>query len=568
MTRGGLVTAAWLAANAVLPIAKCNAQHDSPVYVHDSQIPLGVGSFGAVPNNTIANCHRACDQLASSGAADLTAHYPSLPSGFSSLYFSSQQGSLVPLCLVQPLSVDAVSAVVQTVREHSCPFAIKSGGHATANGTSNLNDGLLLDLGKLDHIRVSDDKQTVSVGPGNSWGKVYKVLEPYELGVVGGRVSDVGVGGFIMGGGLSAISPKYGWAFDNVHNFELVLPNGTIANVNETSHPDLLFALRGGNANFGVVTRFDLKVYPQGLVWGGTNLGLPSDIVEREVALGVKAHLSGWNFGTLTMTLANWVKKAALAFGYGTKSTDIIGAFADLGHAEDPDVSAQAFLCLTWVPYLKTYIYGLTYLYSEQVEHPAALKNLTSFPGIQKTGKLAFQGDFAQAISDMNLFEWRNEWFTATFKLDKDFISMLWDIIYQESDFFRLDQPNAFVSSNIQLLTTKQIAHDQKNGGNAFGLSLDDGPLILFSMTIIYKEPEYDEAARALGHKIHDRAETLGKELGLHHPWLYPNYAHSDQNIFSGFPPANLQRLLDLQQIYDPGRVFANLLPKHYRLGK
>jgi hypothetical protein len=282
---------------------------------------------------------------------------------------------------------------------------------------------------------------------------------------------------------------------------QLVLPNGTITNVNATSHPDLLFALRGGNCNFGVVTRFDLGAYPQALVWGGSRLGLPVDIAEREAALGVKAHLSGWSLGTLGMSVANLVKRVLVAFGLGARTTDLIQAFAALANTEDPDDSIQAFLFLSWVPYLKTYLFGTTYLYSEPVAEPAALKNLRTFTSFQDTGRLGSQREFAKEVNEMNQFErrlvchpvymviliytrltssatYRNQWFTSTFKVDADFISKIWDTIIQEADLFRLERPTTLISSNIQLLSKKQIAHDHKNGGNAFGLNPDDGPLI------------------------------------------------------------------------------------------
>ena len=72
-----------------------------------------------------------------------------------------------------------------------------------------------------------------------------------------------------ISGGISFFSPRKGFVCDNVHNYELVLANGTIINVNQAQHPDLLKALRGGSNNFGIVTRFDLNTFLQGSVWGG-----------------------------------------------------------------------------------------------------------------------------------------------------------------------------------------------------------------------------------------------------------------------------------------------------------
>jgi FAD/FMN-containing dehydrogenase len=70
-------------------------------------------------------------------------------------------------------------------------------------------------------------------------------------------------------GGISFTSPERGWACDSVVNFQVVLANGEIVNANATSRSDLFTALKGGQTNFGIVTRFDLKLYPGGALWGG-----------------------------------------------------------------------------------------------------------------------------------------------------------------------------------------------------------------------------------------------------------------------------------------------------------
>lgn len=71
-------------------------------------------------------------------------------------------------------------------------------------------------------------------------------------------------------GGMSYFAPRYGFVCDQVLNFEVALANGQIVNANATSNPDLWFALKGGSNNFGIVTRFDLKIFPQGKIFGGT----------------------------------------------------------------------------------------------------------------------------------------------------------------------------------------------------------------------------------------------------------------------------------------------------------
>lgn len=82
----------------------------------------------------------------------------------------------------------------------SCPFAVKSGGHAAFSGASNIQSGLSIDLGALNSITLSKDQTIASAGAGNVWVDVYDYLEPYGLSVIGGRVSTIGLGGLTTGG--------------------------------------------------------------------------------------------------------------------------------------------------------------------------------------------------------------------------------------------------------------------------------------------------------------------------------------------------------------------------------
>lgn len=152
---------------------------------------------------------------------------------------------------------------------HGCQFAVRSGGHAYVKGSSNIEGGVTIDLQNLNSVSVSADNNLVSVGTGATWGSVYSYLDPLELTVTGGRASGVGVGGLTVGGGISYFGPRYGWAFNTVVNFELVLANGTIANANSEENPDLLWALRGGASNFGIVTQVEFQAIEQGNFWGG-----------------------------------------------------------------------------------------------------------------------------------------------------------------------------------------------------------------------------------------------------------------------------------------------------------
>jgi hypothetical protein len=97
-----------------------------------------------------------------------------------------------------------------------------------------------------------------------------------------------GVGGLTLGGGISYFSPRYGWTCDTVTNFQVVLADGSIINANSASHSDLFKSLKGGNNNFGIVTRVDLQTFQQGLIWAATlynDLSLVDSVISEFVKI-------------------------------------------------------------------------------------------------------------------------------------------------------------------------------------------------------------------------------------------------------------------------------------------
>lgn len=126
----------------------------------------------------------------------------------------------------------------------------------------------------------------------------------------------------MTGGGISFLSPDKGFACDHVLNFEVVLASGEIVNANATSNPDLFLALKGGQNNFGIVTRFDLQTFPQGPVWGGRTFYAPSaaeDLVEAYTDFKLQEYDpygAGWvtvgynhTSGNFTPTTTLWYSK-------------------------------------------------------------------------------------------------------------------------------------------------------------------------------------------------------------------------------------------------------------------
>lgn len=241
--------------------------------------------------------------------------FPDSPAYISSLasYFSLQEAALQPLCIVSPQTANDVSIAIRTLTatssgltgydQQACRFAIRSGGHSPQAGAANIEHGVTMDLRGLDSIAVSDDRLTVSAGVGNTWDGLYSQLEPLNLSVNGGRTAGVGVGGLSLGGGISFFGPRYGWTSDTIQNYEIVLANGSIVNANENENGDLLWALRGGSNNFGVVTRVDLQAFEQGPLLGGSLYHLSSTLaVEIEQFVKINSPDAYDPFASLTLS--------------------------------------------------------------------------------------------------------------------------------------------------------------------------------------------------------------------------------------------------------------------------
>ncbi|KAJ3780791.1 hypothetical protein GGU10DRAFT_278748 [Lentinula aff. detonsa] len=176
-------------------------------------------------------------------------------------------------CSVEPGSAQDVSTILQILGNTRTKFAvIKSGGH-NLNPKFSSTPGVQISMARFNQLQFDAQASTVEVGSGMIWDDVYEQLQAYNVSVVGARATGIGIGGYIVaGGGYSYKTNQHGLASDNVVAMEVVLPDGEIKTVvgSRLVDRDLFFALRGGGNNFGIVTKFTLKTYPQTEVWGGS----------------------------------------------------------------------------------------------------------------------------------------------------------------------------------------------------------------------------------------------------------------------------------------------------------
>jgi hypothetical protein len=168
---------------------------------------------------------------------------------------------LRPAAMVLPRDVDDVVTAVRYARANGLRVAPQATGH-NAEPLGALDDALLVDVRELHEVSIDPGAHRVRVGAGVKWERVAPQLSEYGLAGLHGSSPDVGIAGYSLGGGMGWLARKYGLQTNSVTAIELVTADAQARRVDATHEPDLFWALRGGNGNYGVVTAIEFAVYP------------------------------------------------------------------------------------------------------------------------------------------------------------------------------------------------------------------------------------------------------------------------------------------------------------------
>ena len=168
-----------------------------------------------------------------------------------------------PALILRATGVADVIKAVQFARSENLPLAIRGGGHSIP-GFSTVDDGLVLDLSAMKGVRVDPERKRVVAQAGNLWQDLDHETQAFGLAVTGGLVSSTGIAGFTLGGGIGWLVRRAGLTSDNLVSADVVTADGRFLRASADDHPDLLWALRGGGGNFGVVTSFEYALHEVG----------------------------------------------------------------------------------------------------------------------------------------------------------------------------------------------------------------------------------------------------------------------------------------------------------------
>jgi hypothetical protein len=293
-------------------------------------------------------------------------------------------------------------------------------------------------------------------------------------------------------------------------------------NANPTTNSDLYFALRGGGNNFGLVTRFDLYTYPQGMMWGGNRI---FDISHND---------------------------------------EVINAFVNYGNNAPSDPNSALIVAYA---YAQGQFFASTSLeYAKPIISPPAIFNdFEAIPALADTTAVKSLTQITLEFNASNPGGLRETYWTAAFKLNDTMTKFIVDTFMTEVEPVK-NATGIIPAAVLQVITTDVLKYMSQSGGNPLGLSTANGPLILLNLAFMWENESDDAAILKANANIVNKSIAQAKKWGLDHPYLYMNYASQYQAVIPSYGATNQQKLVNIAKKYDPSGVFQKLQPGYFKL--
>ncbi|KAF9260454.1 FAD-binding domain-containing protein [Marasmius fiardii PR-910] len=436
-------------------------------------------------------------------------------------YYSLQQQELMPLCTVKPQTAQDVSDIVKLAKANQCPFAVASGGHMSWKGSSNLDGGFVIDMRGMNQIDISTKDQTVKLGPGSPWTNVYDAMSNYNVSTTGARINAVGVGGFLLGGGIAFASVDKGFGADNVFNYEVVLSDGRIVSVNNDTNSDLFWALKLAGSNYGIVTRFDMHTYSSPLIWGAVSL-----------------------------------------YPYSNQSaSELFNSYEEYGH---DDKNKKDFLSVVFA-----HQNGTDLAMSVQVNLDAVARApLTSVEPIMSSEKVGNTHDVVDEVIAHALDSTaRTSWYTITTKIGSEFFK---DIYEQGDQVFKSLKDREGFSLTVGFQSfQKSFIEGAARTPVYNALKRSNADLVCILIFATWTSPADDADMKQATNTLGSWAEAEARKLGLLDDFIYLNYANEQQRVYErSVTPDDLDRMREIQKTYDASGTYEKLWRGGYKLPK
>ncbi|KAI3393838.1 hypothetical protein diail_3565 [Diaporthe ilicicola] len=415
---------------------------------------------------------------------------------------------LGPACIFRPTSAEDVSTALKALVNAGQKFAI--------------------DMGLMNHVIVDTASETVDIGPGGRWRDVYHELHKHNYTVAGGREANVGVAGFLLGGGLAFLNSRRGFACDDVISYEIVLADGSVVTADKSHHSRLFRALKGGSNNFGIVTNFKMHMLSNNKIWGG-----------------------------LTITPKEFIPKSIEAMHDFTTNIK-----------DNPDETVWTLLMHSpELPGIKDTIIATAYASMVGKEKAPAFEKFLDIPttitqlGIKTVSE--FTVEYTQSTHHHVI------WFTLAFKNDKRIMakaSELHDKVVEDLKTV-LPDGNFITQCVFQPLPTLFAENSVKAGGNVLGLERYKHDGIMWMATALLPTKALRDFAypkvEAWTQEVKEFAETIPDGLI---DFVYLNYADPSQAPLASYGEDNIKFMKEVSAEYDPQEVFQKLCPGGYKL--
>ncbi|KAL4887626.1 FAD-binding domain-containing protein [Aspergillus karnatakaensis] len=436
-------------------------------------------------------------------------------------YLSALESDITPACIFRPASANDVALFIRTIQPLNAPFAIRGAGQQPLPGCANIQDGITLDLGSLTGVQIKDG--SVFIAAGERLGPIYEILGAEELAVTGSRSAKGGIGG----GGLSFFSSREGFISDNVLNYEIVLSTGEIVNANKSENPDLWIALRGGGNNFGVVTRYDIRTFPQGPFWGGSIYYLQPSFAGQVDAL--------------------------------------------VAELKKPDASDDTHLMISVgyaAQFSQTMCQNQVYYTGKSDTVPDVLRPFVEIePKIDQISSVRVLGlkDAASEQAAVAMEKVQCAYFNLTVKADAATLKAAADIYTAALEPIKaLD--GLVCSLTLQPYPLSLLQKSATLGGNSLGLSIHDGPLVSLLLLNYWRNEEDDRRILDLMDKTAKDIEAEASRRNQLVPFKYLNYAFETQDPIASYGEQSVEMLKEVSRKYDPERLFQKYVPGGFKV--